>query len=369
VESSEGWTLRELVARAARVLAAADVRAPNGRVTELPDGRVIRWYTTIGLVDRPSAMRGRTALYGPRHLLQVVAIKRRQAQGRTLAEIQLELTGATDTALRRVADLPPQLELPHRAPTRLDAFCREARDVEEAFLPPGDAPKPDGAGMPDGVRMPDGAGMPDGVRTPDGAGTLAEARAAETGAGQRRTPPTEDVANRALPGGELSGHAVSRGAVPGSAIHDGAGEGQPTKSATAGQRRFWTQAPTVQLQSMLSGIRLAGGVVLLLPATPDVEDLAEIESAAGPLLELLAARGLLTTDPNASRNPRDRNTSDSNASDSNASDSNANDRNANDRNANDRNASDRNANDRNVNDHNVNDHNADHERERRDDDR
>jgi hypothetical protein len=105
---------------------------------------------------------------------------------------------------------------------------------------------------------------------------------------------------------------------------------------------------------MLSGVRLAGGVVLLLPATPDVEDLAEIESAARPLLELLAARGLLTTDLNASRKPND---------------GNANDGNANDGNANDRNANDRNANDRNANDHNADDHNADHERERRDDDR
>jgi hypothetical protein len=34
-------------------------------------------------------MQGRTALYGPRHLLQVVAVKRRQAQGRSLAEHDL----------------------------------------------------------------------------------------------------------------------------------------------------------------------------------------------------------------------------------------------------------------------------------------
>jgi DNA-binding transcriptional MerR regulator len=100
------WTLAELVARVAQALVTANVRAPNGRVTEVPDGRVIRWYATIGLVDRPSAMRGRTALYGPRHLLQLVAVKRRQAQGRTLAEVQRELAGATDDTLRAVAAIP-----------------------------------------------------------------------------------------------------------------------------------------------------------------------------------------------------------------------------------------------------------------------
>src|SRR5436853_6482978 len=104
------WTLDELVLRVADVLAgAAYPGAPNGRVRDVPDRRAVRWYTTIGLVDRPAAMRGRTALYGPRHLLQLVAVKRRQAQGRSLAEIQAELTGATDATLRRVADVPSEL--------------------------------------------------------------------------------------------------------------------------------------------------------------------------------------------------------------------------------------------------------------------
>ena len=188
---AEAWTLGELVERASRALAAADVQAPNGRVTPLPDGRVIRWYATIGLVDRPGAMHGRTAVYGPRHLLQLVAVKRRQAQGHTLAEIQAELTGATDELLSRIADIPD-------------------------------------------------SGVP--------------AAGAVRGAPRRPTV------------------AVSR-------------------------RRFWTQTPTVNPEGLLSGVRLTGGAVLLLPTTPDAVDLAEIESAARPLLDLLAARGLLTTTP------------------------------------------------------------------------
>ena len=87
----------ELVERVRRALAAEYPGAPNGRVREAPDRRAIRWYTTTGLVDRPLGMRGRTALYGPRHLLQIVAVKRRQADGRSLADIQAELGGATGT--------------------------------------------------------------------------------------------------------------------------------------------------------------------------------------------------------------------------------------------------------------------------------
>ncbi|OBI22316.1 hypothetical protein A5712_12825 [Mycobacterium sp. E2327] len=103
------WTLDELVRRVAAGLAdPAYPGAPNGRVRDLPDRRVVRWYTTTGLVDRPT-MQGRTALYSPRHLLQIVAVKRRQAEGRSLADIQAELAGATDETLRKVAAVPDEL--------------------------------------------------------------------------------------------------------------------------------------------------------------------------------------------------------------------------------------------------------------------
>src|SRR5688572_31421751 len=103
------WTMDELVDRVRQALAAEYTGAPNGRVRDVPDRRAIRWYTTTGLVDRPLGMRGRSALYGPRHLLQLVALKRRQAAGRTLAEIQAELSGASDTALGEVARVPADL--------------------------------------------------------------------------------------------------------------------------------------------------------------------------------------------------------------------------------------------------------------------
>lgn len=103
------WTIDELVQRVSAALAAEYSGAPNGRVRDVPDRRAVRWYATTGLVDRPSAMRGRTALYGQRHLLQLVAVKRLQAAGRTLAEIQAELAGATDATLAGIARVPGDL--------------------------------------------------------------------------------------------------------------------------------------------------------------------------------------------------------------------------------------------------------------------
>ncbi len=96
------WTLPELVDQVAERIAA--LPAPkNGQVRAVPDDRTVRYYGTIGLLDRPVAMRGRTALYGARHLAQVVAIKRLQSSGKSLAEIQELWPSLDDPTLARMS--------------------------------------------------------------------------------------------------------------------------------------------------------------------------------------------------------------------------------------------------------------------------
>ena len=113
MENSPGWTLEQLVRRVGLALDRAARSGgypgvPNGRVREMPDQRAIRWYTTTGLVDRPIGGRGRGARYGSRHLCQLVAIKRLQAEGASLAQIQARLTGADDETLARLAGVPAE---------------------------------------------------------------------------------------------------------------------------------------------------------------------------------------------------------------------------------------------------------------------
>ena len=105
------WTLDELCDRVGRALAVDYVGQSSGRVRDVPDRRTIRYYTTLGLIDRPAAMRRRTAPYGIRHLLQLAAIKRLQTQGLLLAEVQERLAGLTDRALRELAQLPADFDV------------------------------------------------------------------------------------------------------------------------------------------------------------------------------------------------------------------------------------------------------------------
>jgi DNA-binding transcriptional MerR regulator len=120
------WTLDELAERVDAALAVDYDGQPSGRVRDVPDPRAIRWYTTIGLIDRPAAHRGRTAMYGPRHLLQLVAVKRLQARGLSLVAVQRELAGATDAQLAAVARLPTTPASPPRPPALLAASARRA---------------------------------------------------------------------------------------------------------------------------------------------------------------------------------------------------------------------------------------------------
>ena len=98
---NESWTLAELVAEAASWIATLPP-PKNGQVRAVPDERTIRYYAAQGLLDRPAAMRGRTALYSRRHLAQVIAIKRLQGAGHSLAAIQQMWPTLDDATLARL---------------------------------------------------------------------------------------------------------------------------------------------------------------------------------------------------------------------------------------------------------------------------
>jgi DNA-binding transcriptional MerR regulator len=70
----------------------------DSRVSPTPDARTIRYYTTLGLIDRPR-MEGRQARYGKQHLLQLLAIKALQSHGYPLSEIQSRIYGRHESEL------------------------------------------------------------------------------------------------------------------------------------------------------------------------------------------------------------------------------------------------------------------------------
>jgi DNA-binding transcriptional MerR regulator len=230
------WTLDELAERVDTALAVDYSGPPSGRVRAVPDRRAIRWYTTIGLIDRPVAHRGRTALYGPRHLLQLVAVKRLQARGLPLVAIQQELAGATDSQLARVARLPE-----------------------------GVAPGPAvSASHRDGLSGTGQAGSGMAAAAQSGAAPASPAAAA---------PATRGKARRA--GFWRERPAAFTVAADAATLTDPVGPAGPTPAT-------------------LRGVRLGDGATLLLEPGRELgaEDVRAVLEAAGPLLAALRERGL-----------------------------------------------------------------------------
>lgn len=98
------WSLEELAEESQRYL--DDDVGDSKRVQWKPNGRQIRYYSTLGLLDKPETENGRTVWYGPKHLLQLLAIKRLQLDGMRLADIQRALAGATIEEMRKLVGLP-----------------------------------------------------------------------------------------------------------------------------------------------------------------------------------------------------------------------------------------------------------------------
>ncbi|MCA9034297.1 MAG: MerR family transcriptional regulator [Planctomycetaceae bacterium] len=132
--------LRTLIARALQFIDYTP--AESARVRAVPDTRTIRYYTTLGLISPPSELRGRTAFYEEMHVLQVVAIKRLQAQNLTLSDIQNQLAGLPASKLNTIAGLPADFW--EAADRYLAEVTERAANADDFWLVPAAMPESSG---------------------------------------------------------------------------------------------------------------------------------------------------------------------------------------------------------------------------------
>jgi DNA-binding transcriptional MerR regulator len=135
----------ELAAAAAQLVDELVPAQERGSVTELPDERTVRYYLAEGLISSASEKQGTASLYGHRHLLQLLVIKRLQAdylpirkireliENKGEAELE-ELLGLGDQPGRNPAleYLKPLLERPPASAPALEMSIR----MESAPEPP-----------------------------------------------------------------------------------------------------------------------------------------------------------------------------------------------------------------------------------------
>lgn len=101
-EGREDLRLDELLDAANSLMEAVAPVQPSDRVTETLSERTLRYYISQGLVDRPSGKEGASALYGYRHLLQLLALKRLQASYLPVKKIREIVPQSSNDELRAI---------------------------------------------------------------------------------------------------------------------------------------------------------------------------------------------------------------------------------------------------------------------------
>src|SRR5215213_274259 len=133
-----------LAEAAARILAESGA-APQGRgaVTELPDERTVRYYLAEGLIPTADEKQGTASVFGFRHLLQLLVVKKLQAEGLPIRAIRELVTGKTERQLERLLGTAEQGQSPG-SPARGEALSY----LESLLRKSPSAPLPSSASAP-----------------------------------------------------------------------------------------------------------------------------------------------------------------------------------------------------------------------------
>ena len=95
----------QLSDEAARLLGDFVPKQERGSVTEVPDERMVRYYSSGGLISPPESKQGVSAVYGYLHLLQLLVIKRLQAEHLSIRKIRELVEGKTERGLEQLLGL------------------------------------------------------------------------------------------------------------------------------------------------------------------------------------------------------------------------------------------------------------------------
>ena len=107
----------ELADQAANLIDQLVPRQERGSVSEVPDERMVRYYASEGLITAPEGRQGSAAVYGYTHLLQLLVVKKLQADHLSIKNIRELVEGKADRELEQLLNLrgAAKTELPRNS--------------------------------------------------------------------------------------------------------------------------------------------------------------------------------------------------------------------------------------------------------------
>jgi DNA-binding transcriptional MerR regulator len=92
----------ELADEAAKVLFEIGTAQERGTVSEVPDERTIRYYLSEGLLSPAEEKQGTASVFGYRHLLQLLVVKKLQSEHLPIRKIKELVDGRVERELERL---------------------------------------------------------------------------------------------------------------------------------------------------------------------------------------------------------------------------------------------------------------------------
>lgn len=91
--------LPEFAQTGGRILEDMALDQARGTVTSVPDERTIRYYMTEGLIQTPESRQGTASVFEYRHLLQLLTVKKLQAEHLPIRKIRELVAGKSEEEL------------------------------------------------------------------------------------------------------------------------------------------------------------------------------------------------------------------------------------------------------------------------------
>jgi len=138
--------LPEFARIGAQILAEMDLEQHRGTVTTVPDERTIRFYLAEGLIQAPEEKQGTASVFGYLNLLQLLTVKKLQAEHLPIRKIRELVDGKSEEELETLLGVS--------GASRKKSRESDAKDYLESLLAPA-APRFTAAARPSQQHAPD----------------------------------------------------------------------------------------------------------------------------------------------------------------------------------------------------------------------
>jgi DNA-binding transcriptional MerR regulator len=110
----------ELADHVGRILTESGPTQERGTVSEVPDERTIRYYLSEGLISPAEEKQGTASVFGYLHLLQLLAVKKLQAEHLPIRKIREVVDGRSERELERLVGIEGGAESKNEALSYLE---------------------------------------------------------------------------------------------------------------------------------------------------------------------------------------------------------------------------------------------------------